>query len=83
MLIQFYKSTRFKPHRIIFYRDGVSEGQFQQVGMHICVTYIPSPPHVVIATVYVTCSLEHTVTRQAHTCLAVSTHVCLMMKSSV
>ncbi len=31
MLIQFYKSTRFKPHRIIFYRDGVSEGQFQQV----------------------------------------------------
>ena len=31
MLIDFYKSTRFKPHRIIFYRDGVSEGQFQQV----------------------------------------------------
>ncbi len=31
MLIQFYQSTRFKPHRIIFYRDGVSEGQFQQV----------------------------------------------------
>ena len=31
MLINFYKSTRFKPHRIIFYRDGVSEGQFQQV----------------------------------------------------
>lgn len=31
MLIHFYKSTRFKPHRIIFYRDGVSEGQFQQV----------------------------------------------------
>lgn len=34
MLIQFYKSTRFKPHRIIFYRDGVSEGQFQQVLQH-------------------------------------------------
>lgn len=32
LLIQFYKSTRFKPTRIIFYRDGVSEGQFQQVG---------------------------------------------------
>lgn len=31
LLIQFYKSTRFKPTRIIFYRDGVSEGQFQQV----------------------------------------------------
>ena len=31
MLIQFYQSTRFKPHRIIFYRDGVSEGQFLQV----------------------------------------------------
>ncbi|CAI7996150.1 Protein argonaute-2 (Fragment) [Geodia barretti] len=34
MLIDFYKSTRFKPHRIIFYRDGVSEGQFQQVLQH-------------------------------------------------
>jgi eukaryotic translation initiation factor 2C len=31
LLIQFYKATRFKPTRIIFYRDGVSEGQFQQV----------------------------------------------------
>ncbi|KAK2095082.1 Protein argonaute-2 [Saguinus oedipus] len=30
----FYKSTRFKPTRIIFYRDGVSEGQFQQVLHH-------------------------------------------------
>lgn len=32
LLIQFYKSTRYKPTRIIFYRDGVSEGQFRQVG---------------------------------------------------
>ncbi|XP_052762994.1 protein argonaute-2-like isoform X3 [Mya arenaria] len=31
LLIQFYKATRFKPTRIIFYRDGVSEGQFQSV----------------------------------------------------
>ena len=31
LLIQFYKSTRFKPTRIIFYRDGVSEGQFNSV----------------------------------------------------
>ena len=31
LLVQFYKSTRFKPTRIIFYRDGVSEGQFSQV----------------------------------------------------
>ena len=31
MLIEFYKSTRFKPQRVIFYRDGVSEGQFLQV----------------------------------------------------
>lgn len=32
LLIQFYKSTRFKPTRIIFYRDGVPEGQLPQVG---------------------------------------------------
>ncbi len=31
MLIQFYKSTRYKPTRIIFYRDGVPEGQLPQV----------------------------------------------------
>ncbi|RNA31902.1 Argonaute [Brachionus plicatilis] len=31
LLIQFYKSTHFKPMRIIFYRDGVSEGQFLPV----------------------------------------------------
>ena len=31
LLIQFYRSTRPKPVRIIFYRDGVSEGQFRQV----------------------------------------------------
>ena len=29
MLIQFYQTTRFKPSKIIFYRDGVSEGQLQ------------------------------------------------------
>lgn len=34
LLIQFYRATRFKPYRIIFYRDGVSEGQFQQVLTH-------------------------------------------------
>ena len=32
MLKQFYRSTGgVKPARIIFYRDGVSEGQFKQV----------------------------------------------------
>jgi eukaryotic translation initiation factor 2C len=34
LLIKFYRSTHFKPHRIIFYRDGVSEGQFNQVLFH-------------------------------------------------
>lgn len=30
----FYKSTGgYKPHRIILYRDGVSEGQFLHVSM--------------------------------------------------
>lgn len=40
LLIQFYKSTRYKPTRIIFYRDGVSEGQFRQVGS-------PFPPALI------------------------------------
>ncbi|KAK1296146.1 Protein argonaute MEL1 [Acorus calamus] len=31
LLVAFYRSTGQKPHRIIFYRDGVSEGQFNQV----------------------------------------------------
>ncbi|CAI9268399.1 unnamed protein product [Lactuca saligna] len=33
LLISFKKSTGHKPHRIIFYRDGVSEGQFNEVLM--------------------------------------------------
>ncbi|XP_020258663.1 LOW QUALITY PROTEIN: protein argonaute MEL1-like [Asparagus officinalis] len=31
LLISFRRATNQKPHRIIFYRDGVSEGQFSQV----------------------------------------------------
>lgn len=31
LMIEFYRATHFKPVRIILYRDGVSEGQFQQV----------------------------------------------------
>ncbi|KOB76404.1 Protein argonaute [Operophtera brumata] len=35
LLIMFYKSTGgFKPHRIIMYRDGISEGQFMHVLQH-------------------------------------------------
>lgn len=34
LLIAFLRSTKLKPHRIIFYRDGVSEGQFSQVLLH-------------------------------------------------
>ena len=34
-LVMFYKSTGgYKPHRIIMYRDGVSEGQFTHVLQH-------------------------------------------------
>ncbi|KAL4195795.1 hypothetical protein AMTRI_Chr04g242840 [Amborella trichopoda] len=31
LLISFWRENRLKPQRIIFYRDGVSEGQFAQV----------------------------------------------------
>lgn len=31
LLVEFYRQTKVKPKRIIFYRDGVSEGQFDQV----------------------------------------------------
>ncbi|CAI5454435.1 unnamed protein product [Caenorhabditis angaria] len=31
LLVQFYRNTRFKPSRIVVYRDGVSEGQFFNV----------------------------------------------------
>ena len=34
MLIKFYQSVRVKPQRIIFYRDGISEGQFHHVMMY-------------------------------------------------
>lgn len=34
LLVAFFRSTRLKPDRIIFYRDGVSEGQFSQVLLH-------------------------------------------------
>ncbi|OIW08525.1 hypothetical protein TanjilG_03201 [Lupinus angustifolius] len=34
LLRAFYQSARVKPARIIFYRDGVSEGQFSQVLLH-------------------------------------------------
>jgi eukaryotic translation initiation factor 2C len=30
-LMFFYVKTKYKPERIIFFRDGVSEGQFAQV----------------------------------------------------
>lgn len=39
LLIQFYKSTRFKPTRIIFYRDGVPEGQLPQVSAAVKCSY--------------------------------------------
>lgn len=39
MLIKFYRTNRqAKPERIIFYRDGVSEGQFKQVRLNVCST---------------------------------------------
>ncbi|XP_074566393.1 protein argonaute 1C-like [Curcuma longa] len=34
LLISFRKATNLRPERIIFYRDGVSEGQFYQVLLH-------------------------------------------------
>lgn len=37
LLMQFYKHTGLKPVKIVMYRDGVSEGQFQQV----CIRFTP------------------------------------------
>lgn len=34
LLIAFHRNTGQKPHRIIFFRDGVSEGQFSHVLLH-------------------------------------------------
>lgn len=34
-LISYYRNTRLKPDKIIFYRDGVSEGQFNEVRWNI------------------------------------------------
>lgn len=31
LMIEFYRATHYKPVRVIMYRDGVSEGQFQPV----------------------------------------------------
>ena len=40
LLIEFYRANRkLKPTKIIFYRDGVSEGQFDQVLAHECGLY--------------------------------------------
>ena len=36
LLVQFYRNTRFKPARIVVYRDGVSEGQFFNVSKKLC-----------------------------------------------
>ena len=34
MLNKFHQAVKTKPQRIIFYRDGVSEGQFHHVMMY-------------------------------------------------
>ena len=34
LLVRYYKRTKCKPAKILFYRDGVSEGQFEQVYMY-------------------------------------------------
>ena len=31
LLLKFHQKTKSLPHKIIFYRDGVSEGQFKEV----------------------------------------------------
>ena len=39
-LLFFYRTTRQKPLAILFYRDGVSEGQFKQVNQYLTILFI-------------------------------------------
>ncbi|RRT80431.1 hypothetical protein B296_00008203, partial [Ensete ventricosum] len=48
LLLSFYKATNQKPHRIIFYRDGVSEGQFSQACASLEEGYLPPTTFVVV-----------------------------------
>ncbi|KAG7271375.1 hypothetical protein CRUP_019920 [Coryphaenoides rupestris] len=48
LLIQFYKSTRFKPTRIIYYRGGVSEGQMKQACISLEEDYRPGITYIVV-----------------------------------
>ena len=40
LLVKFYKNYRSKPRKILFFRDGVSEGQFGQVRRFNCVVIV-------------------------------------------
>ena len=40
MMKAFYQTNRAKPEHILFYRDGVSEGQFQTVSVVFCDDHI-------------------------------------------
>src|SRR4029434_3615429 len=68
LLIQFYKSTRYKPTRIIFYRDGVSEGQFRQVR-----PFGPTHTHTfVCVSLSLSLSLSRSVSLSLSVCLSLS-----------
>ncbi|KAJ9582418.1 hypothetical protein L9F63_003271, partial [Diploptera punctata] len=45
-LLFFYRNTSYKPERIIFFRDGVGEGQFAQKSLFIYRTRLSTQSHI-------------------------------------